>query len=178
MPAASLPRSSSVPASSESGIRLIMPTKISMNSTMPVNLPSTIWVMLTGEDSSSAIVPLRRSSLISRMVSNGVTMSSMTLATSKVGITTRSVTPGAFGRVASCGCIVKKKSIWVKNDQAMISCVTASTLQASGERNMLRSSRSAMAAIMRLPRPRGSGRRKCAPAIARPARARAAPSRY
>ena len=102
MPAANLPRSSSVPMSRDSGIRLIMVMNISMNKTMPVNLPSTISVMLIGDDNSRAIEPLRLSSLISRMVNRGVTINSMMLATSKVGITTRSVTPGALGNVASC----------------------------------------------------------------------------
>ena len=68
---------------------------------MPKNLPSTISLILIGEESKSVSVPLRRSSLIRRMVSNGEIMSSMTLAISSNGATTKSVTPGALGKVVS-----------------------------------------------------------------------------
>ena len=124
--------------------------KISMNRAMPVNLPSTIWVMLTGDESNRAREPLRFSSLINRIVSSGVTISNIMLAISKVGITTISVTPGALGMVASWGWMLKKKSIWVKNDHARMSCVTASTVHANGDKNMLRNSRNAIVKIMHL----------------------------
>ncbi len=66
------------------------------------------------------MVLLRFSSLISRMVNNGVTINRMMLATSNNGRATRSVTPGAFFKVVKPAWILKKTSIDVKNDHAIM----------------------------------------------------------
>jgi len=58
--------------------------------------------MESGAESSSGRVRARRSSLIERMVSSGITSSSTMVALEKSGATMTSVAPGGLSIVAIC----------------------------------------------------------------------------
>ncbi len=113
--------------------------------------------MDTGADIRNGSVWLRRSSAISRIDSNGTTISSTIEAVPKTGAATISVSPGRVGIMAICGCTSRNICSRIRKIQARMSCRNASITHASGEANSSRSSFMAMTRIMPPPRPPGAG---------------------
>ncbi len=74
---------------------------------IPRYLPKMISLIDSGALKSRVSVRLRRSSLMSRMVSKGITSNSTIALLPSCLPTTSSVTPGLLRIVKSCGCSCK-----------------------------------------------------------------------
>ncbi len=136
-------RSISVPSMSDNGIRPIMISISTRKLMMPRYFPSTSCVVDSGDEKSRLIVPLRRSSLMMRMVIKGVTSNKIMPLIWNKPATTISVTP----LPASQGVGFKNWFSRIKKNTASKNSTTARMIQASGDLNRRRHSCSAMTSI-------------------------------